>query len=149
VQLVDLRGLPEAEREDRARELAVAEARKPFDLARGPLLRVSLVRLGSEEHLLLLSIHHIAADGWSMRVLVRELAATYDAFAAGQEALLPELPAQYADYATWQRRALQGDGLGRQLAYWKEKLAGVPPALNLPTDRPRPAAQTYRGARHP
>jgi amino acid adenylation domain-containing protein len=149
VPLVDLCGLPEDEREGRAQVLVRAEARKPFDLARGPLLRATLLRLADEEHLLLLTIHHIAADGWSTRVLVRELMETYVAFAAGDELLLPELPAQYADHAIWQRQALQGEVLGEQLAYWKERLAGAPPALNLPTDHPRPTVQAYRGARHP
>jgi amino acid adenylation domain-containing protein len=149
VPLVDLCGLPEIERESRVRELAVAEARKPFDLACGPLLRASLLRLGDDEHLLLLTVHHIAADGWSMRVLVRELAEVYEAFAAGHEVLLPELPAQYADHAIRQRQSLQGQVLGEQLAYWRERLAGASPVLNLPTDHPRPTTQAYCGARHP
>jgi amino acid adenylation domain-containing protein len=148
VRFTDLAALPESEREGRARELGVAEAREPFNLARGPLLRTSLVRLGDEEHLLILTVHHIAADGWSMRILVRELAEFYEAFAAGQEASLPDLAWQYTDYVAWQRRSLQGDALARLLAYWKEQLAGAPPALDLPTDHPRPAVQVSRGARH-
>jgi amino acid adenylation domain-containing protein len=147
--LMDLRDLPETQRQSSAQELALSEARKPFDLASGPLLRASLLRLADDEHLLLLTVHHIAADGWSMRLLVRELAEAYEAFAAGHEVLLPELPAQYADYAIWQRQSLQGEILSEQLAYWREKLADAPPALNLPTDHPRPSAQAYRGARHP
>src|SRR5262249_8712085 len=149
VPLLDLRGLPEAERESKARELTVAEARKPFDLACGPLLRANLLRLGDEEHLLLVTVHHIAADGWSMRVLVRELAEAYAAFAAGHEVRLPELPVQYADHAIWQRQPLQGEVFEEQLAYWRGRLAGAPPALNLPTDHPRATGQTYHGARHP
>jgi amino acid adenylation domain-containing protein len=149
VPLMDLRGLPEVERESSARELALAEARKPFDLSRGPLLRTNVLRLGDDEHLLLVTIHHIAADGWSMRVLVRELVEAYEAFTTGREVWLPELPAQYADHAVWQRQALQGEVLGEQLTYWRERLAGAPPALALPTDRSRPTAQAYRGARHP
>ncbi|HEY7424336.1 MAG TPA: amino acid adenylation domain-containing protein [Gemmataceae bacterium] len=149
VPLMDLRGLPETQRQSRVQELTLSEARKPFDLACGPLLRASLLRLTDDEHLLLLTVHHIAADGWSMRVLVRELAEAYAAFAAGDEALLPELPAQYADHAIWQRQSLQGEILSEQLAYWREKLADASPALNLPTDHRRPSAQAYRGARHP
>ncbi len=147
--LTDLRTVPAAEREDRVGGLSVEEARKPFDLADGPLLRTSLLRLGEEDHLLLLTVHHIVADGWSMRLLVQELAEAYEAFAAGQEPALPDLPIQYADYAAWQRLSFQGNQAERQLAHWKEKLAGVAPALDLPTDRPRPVVQTSRGARHP
>lgn len=149
LSLVDLRGLPETERQHKARELAVAEARKPFDLARSPLLRANLLRLGGEEHLLLLTVHHIIADGWSMRLLVRELAAAYEAFAAGHEVLLRDLPAQYADHAIWQRQSLQGQVLKELLTYWRETLAGAPPTLNLPTDHPRPTVQAYRRANHP
>jgi amino acid adenylation domain-containing protein len=148
VPLVDLRELPVDEREDKARELAVEESRKPFALARGPLLRVRLLRLGHEEHVLVLVVHHIAADGWSMRLLLGELAQFYEAFAAGQRASLPGLAIQYADYAAWLRGSQQGELFQRQLAYWKDQLAGAPPTLELPTDRPRPAAQTSRGARH-
>jgi amino acid adenylation domain-containing protein len=149
VPLVDLRRLPEDERESKAPVLVTKEARKPFALACGPQLRANLLRLADEEHLLLLTFHHIVADGWSMRLLVRELAETYEAFAAGHEVVLPELPRQYADHALWQRQSLQGNVLDEQLAYWKEKLARVPPALNLPTDHPRPTVQAYRGVRHP
>jgi amino acid adenylation domain-containing protein len=147
--LVDLRHLSEGERESRAQGLAVTEARKPFDLACGPLLRANLLRLADEAHLLVLTVHHIAADCWSMRVLVRELAETYEAHTAGQEALLPELPAQYADHAILQRQSLHGEVLDEQLAYWRQRLAGAELALNLPTDHPRPAVQSNRGARHP
>jgi aspartate racemase len=147
--LVDLRGLPPIERDSRTRELTVAQARQPFDLACGPLLRASLLQLADDEHLLLLTVHHIIADGWSMRVLVRELAEAYEAFAAGHGLLLPELPAQYADHALGQRQSLQGEILGERLAYWKERLAGAPPMLSLPTDYPRPTVQSHRGACHP
>src|SRR5262249_51797181 len=149
VPLVDLRGLPEVERESRARELAVAEARKPFDLARGPLLRANLLRLGDEEHLLLLTVHHIAADGWSMRVLVRELAEAYEAFEAGQKVLLPELPARYADHAIWQRQSLQGEVLREQLAYWRGKITHPPPAGDLPPPQPPPSSPGLRPAPPP
>ncbi len=144
--VMDLRELTSAEREREAMRLATEEAQRPLDLAQGPLLRATLLRLDREDHVLILVIHHIAFDGWSARVLVEELAALYDAFVAGRPSPLPELLIQYADFAHWQRQWLQGEVLEKQLPYWKEKLAGSPPSLNLPTDRPRPAIQTYRGA---
>ncbi len=120
--------------------------RRSFDLARGPLLRLALARLaGDGNHALLLSMHHVISDGWSLEVFVRELAALYQAFAAGRPSPLPEPPVQYADFALWQRRWLAGPMLDKQLAYWRGKLAGAPFALDLPTDRPRPALQTYAG----
>jgi len=143
---VDLTGLPVASREAEAMRLAMEEARKPFNLAEGPLLRATLLRLDEAEHILLLTMHHIISDGWSMGVLVREMAALYQAFAAGQPSPLPELPIQYADYAHWQREWLQGEVLEKQLAYWRERLGDEPPVLELPTDRPRPATQTWNGA---
>src|SRR5690606_8202621 len=143
---VDLTGLPVASREAEAMRLAMEEARKPFNLAEGPLLRATLLRLDEAEHILLLTMHHIISDGWSMGVLVREIAALYQAFAAGQPSPLPELPIQYADYAHWQREWLQGEVLEKQLAYWRERLGDEPPVLELPTDRPRPATQTWNGA---
>src|SRR5262249_55511975 len=124
---------------------AAAEARRPFDLARGPLLRVTLLRLAPQEHLVVVVIHHIASDGWSIGVLNREVAALYGAYAADRPSPLPELPGQYADYAAWQRHWLTGAALEKQLAYWRERLAGAV-ALELPTDNPRPAAPSYRGA---
>jgi amino acid adenylation domain-containing protein len=136
--------MPEPGRE--AEALARSEAMRPFDLERGPLLRASLLRLSSEEHVLLLSMHHIISDGWSMGVLVREAVALYKAYSEGREASLPELAIQYADYAVWQRRWLTGEVLERQLSYWREQLTGAPPALELPTDRARPATPSYRGA---
>jgi hypothetical protein len=119
------------------------ESERPFDLARGPLLRASLLRLGSEEHVLLLTMHHIVSDGWSMGVLLRELTALYHAFSQGQPSLLLPLALQYADYAAWQRGWLTGAVLQEQLTYWKQQLTGAPTALELPTDRPRPAAQSH------
>jgi len=144
--VVDPSNLPETEREAEARRLATEEARRPFDLARGPLLRTTLLRLGEEEHVLLLTMHHTVSDGWSMGVLYRELSALYEALSKGKPSPLPELPIQYADFAVWQRQWLQGGDLEAQLSYWKKQLAGFPSLLNLPTDRPRPAIQTYRGA---
>jgi amino acid adenylation domain-containing protein len=143
--VLDLRDLPEGVREEEARRLAREEAQRPFDLSAGPLVRASLLRLGEEEHVALLTVHHIVSDGWSMDVLVRELAALYDAYSQGKPSPLAELPVQYADYAAWQREWLSGGRLESQLSYWKGQLEGAP-ALELPTDRPRQAAQTYGGA---
>ncbi|HVT56893.1 MAG TPA: non-ribosomal peptide synthase/polyketide synthase, partial [Thermoanaerobaculia bacterium] len=142
--LVDLGALPAVVREAAAAALAVAEARRPFDLGRGPLLRSTLLRLGRREHVLLLTLHHIVSDGWSDGILSSELAILYEAASAGQAAALPELPVQYADYAVWQRQWLRGEELERQLVYWRERLAGVP-ALDLPFDRPRPSVESFRG----
>ncbi|HKH48535.1 MAG TPA: amino acid adenylation domain-containing protein, partial [Thermoanaerobaculia bacterium] len=147
--LIDLARLPEAERESAARGLARDEGVRPFDLGRGPLLRLRLVSLGAQEHLLLVTMHHIVADGWSVDVLIREVAALYEAFSHGQVSPLPELPVQYADFAVWQRDWLQGAVLEAQLAVWKRRLAGAPQVLDLPADRPRPAVPTSRGAERP
>ena len=144
--MTDLSELPEVEREAEARRLATEEAQQPFDLARGPLIRASLLRLQAEEYVLLLNMHHIISDGWSMGVFVRELTALYEAFSQSQPSPLPELPIQYADFAVWQREWLADGVLERQLSYWKEQLTGAPAVLELPTDRPRPAVQSYRGA---
>jgi amino acid adenylation domain-containing protein len=147
--LVDLGHLPEGERETAARRLAEAEAEQPFDLARGPVFRAKLLRLGAQDHRLLLTLHHIAADGWwSLEVFTRELSALYEALATGRPSPLPELPIQYADYGMWQRQWLQGEALREHVAYWKQQLGGAPWKLELPADRPRPAVQTLRGARH-
>ncbi|HEX2188309.1 MAG TPA: amino acid adenylation domain-containing protein [Longimicrobiaceae bacterium] len=124
----------------------VAEvAATPFDLARGPLLRTELLRMGEGEHVLVWGVHHIVSDGWSMGVFDRELRALYEAFAAGEPSPLAELEVQYADYAVWQREYLAGEALEAQLAFWRERLSGAP-ALELPTDRPRPPVQTFAGA---
>ncbi|HEU4558161.1 MAG TPA: amino acid adenylation domain-containing protein, partial [Longimicrobium sp.] len=142
----DLSRLADADREAEARRRIDQEARLPFDLAAGPLFRATLLRLGGEDHVLLLSMHHIVSDGWSMGVLFRELSALYEAYRERRESPLAELPVQYADYAAWQREQLEGESLNRQLSYWKERLAGAPRVLDLPTDRPRPAVRTHRGA---
>ncbi|HJX28031.1 MAG TPA: condensation domain-containing protein, partial [Thermoanaerobaculia bacterium] len=144
--VVDLSALPEDEREARGVLLVREESLRPFDLRRGPLLRLGLVRLSGREHLLLLTMHHIVSDGWSMGVLLREVAALYEAFAHGRPSPLPALPLQYAEFAVWQRERLQGAVLEAQLTYWKGQLAGAPRLLELPTDRPRPAVQTFHGA---
>jgi amino acid adenylation domain-containing protein len=147
--VVDLAGLPQEEREARAGALGLEEALRPFDLATGPLLRLTLVRLAGREHLLLLTLHHICSDGWSMGVLLREIAALFAAFSQGRPSPLPELPVQYADFAVWQRSWLQGEVLEAQLSSWLAQLAGAPRLLDLPTDRPRPALQTFRGGSRP
>ncbi|WP_116121188.1 non-ribosomal peptide synthetase, partial [Archangium gephyra] len=145
LERLDLRGQPEAEREAEARRRAEQESQRPFDLARGPLLRTTLLKLGEREHVLVLVMHHIVSDGWSMGILVREVAGLYEAFSKGKPSPLAELPVQYADYAAWQRQRLSGEVLEEQLGYWRKQLEGAPPALELPTDKPRPAVQTYRG----
>ncbi|HSF43792.1 MAG TPA: amino acid adenylation domain-containing protein [Thermoanaerobaculia bacterium] len=147
--LVDLSGLPEPPRESLLLSLAEEEARRPFDLARGPLLRGVLLRLAEEEHAVALTVHHIASDGWSMGILVQEVMALYGAFAAGSPSPLPELPVQYADFAAWQQSWLCGDILEEEISFWRRQLAGLPPLLALPTDRPRPAVQSFRGASRP
>ena len=138
-----------AKREEEAQKLASEEARRPLDLEHGPLVRAQLLRLGAEDHILLLTMHHIIFDGWSRRILVRELAALYETFGAGQPSSLPEPKLQYGDYAVWQRKQFQGANLEKQLSYWRQQLAGAPASLDLPTDRPRPATQTFNGARLP
>jgi amino acid adenylation domain-containing protein len=143
--IVDLEGLAESEREAQARQSAEEEARRSFDLASGPLVRTVLLQLGETEHVLLLTMHHVIFDDWSMGILIRELAMLYEAFSAGEPSPLPELPIQYSDFTVWQRERLQGEVLEKLLAYWKERLSNAP-VLELPTDRVRPPVQTYRGA---
>ncbi|MDB9392178.1 condensation domain-containing protein, partial [Microcystis aeruginosa] len=138
--MVDLAG-----KETEAEKLAYRESQTPFDLTKSPLLRVTLLKLQPEKHILLINMHHIISDGWSIGVFVRELSHLYGAFVAGKEATLPTLPIQYADFAVWQRQWLQGKVLGTQLEYWKRQLADAPPLLELPTDRLRPAIQTFQG----
>ncbi|HSN96720.1 MAG TPA: amino acid adenylation domain-containing protein, partial [Candidatus Nanopelagicales bacterium] len=144
---VDLSALTEPDREREVRRLATEEALRPFDLEAGPLLRTALLRLGDDDHVLMITMHHIVSDGWSVGVLVRELGALYQALCAGQPSPLADLPIQYADFAAWQRGHLSGEVLEREIAYWRARLTGAP-ALDLPTDRPRPPVQTFRGAHH-
>ncbi|HEY0366789.1 MAG TPA: amino acid adenylation domain-containing protein, partial [Pyrinomonadaceae bacterium] len=147
LMVVDLSGLPDADREAEARLLAEAEARRRFDLSRGPLLRAVLIKLEDEEHIALLTMHHIISDGWSMGVLVREVVALYEAYAKGEQSPLTELNVQYADYAVWQRERLQGEFLEEALSYWRKQLTGAPRVLELTTDRPRSVRQSHDGAR--
>ncbi len=146
VPVIDLSSVPASEHDATIAKLAREEARLPFDLSAGPLLRASLLAFDSNTHVLLFTMHHIVSDGWSLGVLFRELAAIYKAFAAGEPSPLPPLPIQYADFAVWQREALQGPALRRQLDYWKAKLSNSASILELPTDKPRPAIQQFHGA---
>jgi hypothetical protein len=143
VEHVDLRGRPGEEREAEVERRSVEEALRPFDLAEGPVLRVALLQVADEEHVLLVTMHHIVSDGWSLVLFVRELAALSEALAREEAPALPELPIQFGDYAAWQRDARQDARFEEQLAYWKEQLAGIPGRLDLPLDHPRPPVQTY------
>ncbi|MEU9570914.1 condensation domain-containing protein, partial [Streptomyces massasporeus] len=146
IPLIDLSGVVDLEaREAQVRATADTEALRPFDLTAGALLRVRLIRVSQEDHVLVLAMHHIVSDGWSIGVLTRELGELYAAAVQGRDAKLPELPVQYADFAVWQRQWLQGDVLEDQLGYWREQLTGLEP-LELPTDHPRPAERTGNGA---
>ncbi len=148
LHIEDLSHLEEAERKAQAEQLATEEAQQPFDLGAGPLLRARLLRLSDEQHILLFTMHHIISDGWSMGVLVREVTQLYEAYLKGEESPLAELSIQYADFAVWQREWMSGEVLERELNYWRQQLAGAPPVLELPTDKPRPAVQSFAGARH-
>ncbi len=142
--VVDLSPLLQAERDAEAERLAREEAARPFHLGQGPLFRAALLRLSANEHVLLYTIHHIVSDGWSMAVLTREIVTLYQSLAAAQPSPLPPLPVQYSDFSVWQRQHLTGDVLEKHVQYWKSQLLNIP-TLNLPTDRPRPAIQTYQG----
>ncbi|MDO8052401.1 condensation domain-containing protein, partial [Janthinobacterium sp. SUN211] len=149
IPVVDISALPPGERQARAEALARDEARAPFDLQAGPLLRARLIAMGEDVHVFLLTFHHIVFDGWSMGVLIGEVAALYSVFVEGTAPQLPELALQYADFAHWQREQLAGTALQKQLDYWKTQLHGAPALLSLPTDRPRPAVQTHEGGNVP
>jgi hypothetical protein len=144
--VIDLSVLEEPGRQSEAQFLGREEGRRPFDLSRGPLLRILVLRLSANEHVVLLTMHHIVSDGWSMNLLVQEMATLYQAYSRGDESPLPELAVQYADYAAWQREWLQGEVLEEQLRYWREQLAGELPVLELPTDFPRPLVQSHEGS---
>ncbi len=138
LRLHDLRELSPAERDASARQLGAEQAARPFDLARDPLLRTTLLRLADTEYRFLVTMHHIVADGWSVTILAEELTALYAAFSRGEPSPLKELPLRYTDFAVWQRGLLQGETLERELAYWRRQLGGQLPDLELPLDRPRP-----------
>ncbi|QLE48446.1 amino acid adenylation domain-containing protein [Nostoc sp. C057] len=140
--ILDFQGIEESE----VQQIVTKEARQPFDLSNGPLLRVTLLRLGSESHILVLIMHHIITDGWSMGIFIQELSTLYRGFTLNSPLLLAELPIQYADFAVWQRQWLTEEIQKQQLNYWKQQLADAPPLLELPTDKPRPAVQTFCGA---
>ncbi|MGH9893434.1 MAG: condensation domain-containing protein, partial [bacterium] len=143
--VVDLSDRPTREREDKALRLANREVQLPFDLARGPLFRPTLLRLATDDHILVLTLHHIVSDDWSMGVLYRELTVLYEAFSQGRSSPLAELPVQYSDFTRRQHEELHGEALAQQLSYWKAQLEGIS-TLQLPTDRPRPAVESFRGA---
>ncbi len=144
--VTDLSQMPEAEREAEAGRLCEEEARRPFDLTQAPMLRARLLRMDATRHVLMLNVHHVAADGWSFEILLKELGILYQAFLRGHPSPLPELPIQYADFAAWQRRDTGGEAIGKRLSYWREQLRDAPALLELPTDRPRPPVSSYRGA---
>jgi amino acid adenylation domain-containing protein len=144
--MIELDGLAFGQRQRELDRLVQREARRPFDLSRGPLIRAALIRMSAREHLLVVTLHHIVSDNWSIGLLVREISALYAAFSEGKPSPLPELPIQYADFAQWQRQWLQGDVLRSQLSYWVDQLAGAPGLLELPTDRLRSEAQSCTGA---
>lgn len=144
--VVDLRCLAEELRAQEASRKIAIEARIPFNLARDLMLRAKLFRLEAARHALFLNVHHIAADGWSLGILYRELVAAYDAFSIGRPPSLPEIPVQFADFGVWQRDGFETEGVDEHIAYWRKRLSGAPPLLTLPTDRPRPASQSFRGA---
>ena len=146
IPLIDLSNTLESEREKAALEIASAEGKKPFDLTEGPLLRAVLVKLKTDQHVLILVMHHIITDGWSIAILFKELTQCYEAFAEGRRPELSALPVQYAEYAQWQREYLSGEVLANEVAYWKQRLAGAPTILDLPTDYRRPSSHSWHGA---
>jgi non-ribosomal peptide synthetase component F/acyl carrier protein len=145
ISVIDLSGLTEIERQPQLHQLRLAEARRPFDLREAPLLRMTLVREREQQHELVMTMHHVISDGWSVGVLIRELSALYGGYAAGARVELPELSLQYADYSEWQREWLSGEVLEEQVGYWRKQLGGALPVLQLPTDHVRPAVASYRG----
>ena len=148
LRVEDLTDVPDPEQPDVIQRAASEEAENPFDLTRGPLLRARLLRVGADDHILLLAMHHIVSDGWSLGLVMEELAAGYGAGVSGGPSARGELPIQYADFSVWQRASLQGPLLEELLAYWTGQLAGTPALLELPTDHPRPPVFSFRGARH-
>ena len=149
IPIIDLSRFDEADRETISTRVAQSELDRPFDLESGSLVRAILIRLCEDEHIIICTLHHIISDGWSRGLVVKEISTLYETFLGADQSPLAELSIQYADFAEWQRQRLQGDALEQDLNYWKETLAGAPPLLALPTDRPRPAVQTYKGATQP
>jgi acyl carrier protein len=149
LSVIRLQDLPSSEQEIEIQKLINEDAQKPFDLGKGPLFRTTLFRLDSHSHVLLLNMHHIISDGWSLGVFIRELGILYDAFSNDKPSPLAPLPIQYVDFAHWQRQWISGEVLEKQLNYWKQQIAGAPPLLELPTDWPRPSVQRFRGATKP
>ncbi|MBD2529847.1 amino acid adenylation domain-containing protein [Nostoc flagelliforme FACHB-838] len=147
--VIDLQALPEDKKQQEVQNLAVLEAQKPFDIVQDCLIRTTLIQLSETDHVILLTMHHIVSDGWSTGIFIKEITALYTAFSQGQFSPLPELPIQYADFAIWQRKWLQGEVIKTQLNYWKQQLGGNLPILELPSDRPRPAIQSHNGATQP
>ncbi|EDN72431.1 Non-ribosomal peptide synthetase [Beggiatoa sp. SS] len=145
LSVVLLHDLPTEKQATEVQRLATEEAQRPFDLAKGPLFRTTLLQVGAQEHVLLVTMHHIISDGWSIGVFIREIAKLYEAFSKGKPSPLSPLPIQYADFAHWQRQWLTGDVLETQINYWQQQLAGIPALLELPTDRPRPPVQSFKG----
>src|SRR5262249_33403056 len=147
LEIIDLENEPESVREGLAAKLAQDDARLPFDLSTGPLMRLKLVRLNETDHVLIVTAHHIVSDGWSIGVLIQELATLYEAFSRNKPSPLPELPIQYADFACHQRESLDRASLDEQLSYWRNKLGGHIPALDLPFANPRGEAESFNGSR--
>jgi amino acid adenylation domain-containing protein len=146
---LDLRHLPEAKREEESQTILAGEVKRPFNLKQAPLLRALLVQLEDDDHLLLLTIHHIISDGWSMSILLSELASVFNALVGERKSSLTDLPVQYVDFAALQRRSLSDESLRRQMDYWTDQLSGAPATINLPLDRPRPTERSFHGAKHP
>ena len=147
VGMLDLSGLPAAEREAEFVRWSRKRTVEPFDLAQGELFRADLVRMAAEDHVILFNLHHIICDGWSLGVLVRETMALYSAFTKDKPSPLPPLAVQYGDYAAWQRSKLQAEAVDKQMAFWRERLAGAPASTDLPFDHPRPPDRRFRGKR--
>jgi amino acid adenylation domain-containing protein len=146
LKIIDLERYPDEGQEAEIRKVTIEEARFQFDLSKGPLFRTTLIRVNEDECIALITMHHIISDGWSIALIINEFAKLYEAKIKNEPASLPELTVQYADYAVWQQQWLQGEIYENQLTYWKNKLAGSPPVIDLPTDRPRPAVQSFNGA---
>jgi len=149
LKIDNLRETAQVERQARTKIIEGSELAAHFDLEVGPLIRARLIQLSDLENVLLITMHHIVSDGWSLGIIQRELSELYSGYLEGRGDGLPHLPYQYGDYVRWEQQWLQGSRLDRQLSYWKKRLEGAAPRLELPTDRPRPAEQTYRGASIP